>query len=255
MRRAAEQHLGEKALGTGVKFPANAVPPEVTCGVPWYSRAMSPNRIELVCFDLGGVVVRTCRTWREACGVAGVDYREEAEEPARRRAFAEVVRRYETGQLDRTAYRAAGAAALGDVHTKTELGRIHDAWIRGEIDGVAELVEGLAARSGLQTGCLSNTNERHWELMCRDSRAYAAFHRLGFRWSSHLLGVMKPSPEIYAAYATRCAVEPGTVLFFDDLAENVAASGGAGGTGVRSERAGAGAEQIQAGLRGAGVSI
>ena len=32
----------------------------------------SDGVIELVCFDMGRVLIRLCNNWREACGVAGI---------------------------------------------------------------------------------------------------------------------------------------------------------------------------------------
>lgn len=216
---------------------------------------METEPVRLACFDLGGVIVRTCRNWREGCEAADVPYHAAADEPARRAAFAAVVRRYETGRMDDAAYRREGAAALGGVYNPEELGRIHDAWIRGEFPGVAEIMASLSARSGVVTGCLSNTNPRHWELMAGDACAYAAFHRMERRWSSHLLGVMKPDRAIYRTYAERAGIAPEAILFFDDLEENVSAARAAGWRAVTIDREGEIAAQIRAGLREHGIGI
>ncbi len=37
---------------------------------------MLEKRIRLVCFDLGGVVIRICRTWAEGCAAAGLEVRD-----------------------------------------------------------------------------------------------------------------------------------------------------------------------------------
>ena len=36
---------------------------------------MHGSKVKLVCFDLGGVVIRICRSWREGCAAAGLDLR------------------------------------------------------------------------------------------------------------------------------------------------------------------------------------
>ena len=95
-----------------------------------------------------------------------------------------------------------------------EAALIHEAWLLGEYRGMDQVVAELNGR--VRTACLSNTNAPHWNQMMRNGRttnspplpapfqpaAFPGFHLLGLREASHLLGLAKPSPRIYAAFET-----------------------------------------------------
>ena len=61
---------------------------------------MQPSAKRVVCFDLGGVLVRICRSWDEACGHARLPYRlpELMGTEAFRLRRREVVERYQVAQ-------------------------------------------------------------------------------------------------------------------------------------------------------------
>ena len=65
----------------------------------------------LVCFDLGGVIIRICRTWAEGCRAAGLDVRRpelwRQTHIARRRIIID----YQTGRIDGLTF-ASRASAL-----------------------------------------------------------------------------------------------------------------------------------------------
>jgi FMN phosphatase YigB (HAD superfamily) len=184
-------------------------------------RAAKPFDIRLVCFDLGGVVVRTCATSREGCARAGVPYRPEIEKPAARARLAQAEAAYELGLCSTAKYFERAETALDGRQPAAEIAMVHDAWILGEYPGMDRLVGAIRA-AGVETACLSNTNERHWELMTAQPLAYPAFAALGRREASHLLGLAKPDPAIYRAFEENSGVPGGTIVFFDDRAENVA---------------------------------
>lgn len=183
----------------------------------------------LVVFDAGGVLLRICRSWPEACAAAGEPAHPAAMAPeamARRRALAGA---YETGRLTCEEFFGALAASTGGLYTPQQVKRIHRAWIIEEYPGVAALVGDLRAR-GVQTAVLSNTNHAHWERFPEFPVMRAVEHLR----ASHLLGVAKPDPNIYARFvqtvlgtATDGSSRP-RIVFFDDLPENVAAANAVG---------------------------
>jgi putative hydrolase of the HAD superfamily len=182
----------------------------------------------VVCFDLGGVVIRICRSWAEGCARAGLEVRA----PERRDATAELrgkaVLEYQTGRIDCDAFACRISTLLEGAYSPEEVMAVHRAWIIDEYEGIATLIDRLNA-CGIRTACLSNTNHAHW-LQIRD---YPAIQRLRTRLASHLLGLHKPDPEIYREAQRRLAASPEEILFFDDLEENV---DGARQCGWRAER-------------------
>lgn len=201
------------------------------------------SEARLVVFDAGGVLVRICRSWQEACAAAGEPFHPVAATPelmARRKA---VVRRYETGGMTCAAYFDALAQTTDGLYTPEQVRRLHESWILGEYPGVADLVADLKS-AGVRTGLLSNTNATHW----RDLVSRRAIAGLDHPHASHLMGVAKPAPEIYAAFAAAVGRAPGQIVFFDDLPENVAAARAAGWDAAPIDHAGDTAAQMRAAL-------
>jgi glucose-1-phosphatase len=196
-------------------------------------RARQPK---VVCFDLGGVLVRICRSWDEACATAALPPRGQRQSASP--SWPEQLKRlsdlYQRGQLDCDGYYRALSTSLDAAYSREELERIHRAWSLAEYPGSSELVNALNARGDVLTACLSNTNHAHWQrLTGADGRAeYSCVPLLGQRLASHLLGCAKPDPRIYAlAHASFAATQPlcaQDIVFFDDLAANVAAARAAG---------------------------
>ena len=67
---------------------------------------MSRKRaIKLVCFDLGGVVVRICQSWAEGCARAGVECRVTPEELANLMpSILPINHAYERGEIELDEY-------------------------------------------------------------------------------------------------------------------------------------------------------
>jgi len=201
---------------------------------------MTKSGIRLVCFDLGGVIVRTCSSWEQACARAGLPVHPQADTPEAEARIRAADEGHQVGLLSEDDYFREVAAATGGSYTVAETALIHEAWLLGEYRGMAGIVAELNAR--VRTACLSNTNPPHWDLMIRNGRtelipllpsgfepaAFPGFHLLGQREASHLLGLAKPSPQIYAAFEARSGFTGSEILFFDDREDNVAAAREAG---------------------------
>lgn len=191
---------------------------------------MSGRAIRVVCFDLGGVLVRICRSWEEACARAGVPVREPTlfalEHFARRRH--EIVDQYQTGRMACDEYWRAIAAATGGLYDAEEVERVHSAWTMGDYAGVQDVIAQLNETAGILTACLSNTNPRHWSILRGEHEpAYSgssAISALQRTLVSHELGLAKPDGAIYAAAEAALKAQPQEILFFDDLSENIEAA-------------------------------
>lgn len=214
--------------------------------------------VTLVVFDLGGVVVRICRSWQEACRAAGVEHRAGIDTPRVQSDRREVVRRFERGEIGSDEFFARIAAATGGLYQPDEVRRVHAAWLIDEYPGVDALVDELHA-VGVETGILSNTNHAHWEIMGRrEPRAiYPTLWRTRHPHASHLLQLSKPDRAIYDEFAKRTgrAARPGEILFFDDLDENVDAARAAGWRSERIDHTGDTAAQMRAYLASHGVAL
>jgi HAD superfamily hydrolase (TIGR01509 family) len=210
----------------------------------------------LVCFDLGGVLVRICSSWAEACAAAGLELRDVehfgAEATARaRRALAD---RYQSGEIECEAYYRSTHELLRGAYSAAEVEKIHAAWTLDEYTGVRELVAALNATPELETACLSNTNHAHWQLLVSEER-YRGVQSLGHRLASHILRCAKPNPEIYERARELFGRAPHEIIFFDDLPENVAAAARAGWRAVGIDPKGDTVAQIRRELAEAGLEL
>lgn len=209
--------------------------------------------MQMVCFDLGGVLVKTAPRWDAACENAGVAMPSEWRESFPWDRLAPIVDEYERDALSWDEYLRRTARALEERHTVEELGRIHEGWLWGEYAGVAEIVRRLNATPGVISSCLSNTNRRHWEIMEATPDRYAAFGMLQRRWNSFELKLRKPEEEIYRAVEAESGVAAEEFLFFDDRRENVEAARRRGWRAECVDRERAPARQIRAYLAEHGV--
>jgi putative hydrolase of the HAD superfamily len=207
------------------------------------------NRSTII-FDLGGVLVRICRTWEEACILARVEVRDMVRfrEPAlvaRRKHFTHL---HQTGAMTCRAYFDAIAGASAGLYSADDVRLVHAAWIIEDFRGVAELVERLA-RVGYRTACLSNTNHAHWAVLRsgdRERPPSAVVSRLAHRLASHELGRAKPDDEVYRLAEESLNAGPGEIVFFDDTEENVRAARHRGWAAHLIDHAGDPAAQIGA---------
>jgi putative hydrolase of the HAD superfamily len=211
-----------------------------------------PSDVQLVCFDLGRVLVRICNDWRHACAVAGLAVPEAAFSPALSAALHDLVCRAEVGGLDIDAFCRESARLLGV--RPSDVRALSDAYTRGPYAGATDLLGALRA-AGFATACLSNTNDNHWRIMSRPEGEYAAlFGRLNHRFASHRLHLRKPDDAIYAHVERATGVPGGGIVFFDDVPENVEAARRRGWRAYRIDPAPDDPlPQIRSHLRAAGV--
>lgn len=196
---------------------------------------MSDAPIQLVCFDLGGVLVRICRSWEEACARIGLEVRSSDAWIENRPARRAITRQYGIGQIDCDSYARQIAELTGGLYSPEEITRVHDAWTIEDYPDVSDLLTRLNA-TGTPTACLSNTNHGHWVRLAHEDAGrdrpgepeFPVVRLIRHRHASHLMGLAKPDPAIYAAFEKAMNAPPTGILFFDDLEENIAAAQQAG---------------------------
>lgn len=206
---------------------------------------------KIVCVDLGGVVIRICRSWTEGCANANVPPRGfvEGSEDSTRQLRHEAVDRYQRGLTAYSDFLDEISTIFGGMYSPQEIGRIHDGWILGDYPGVAELLAALQ-RDGIRVACLSNTNDSHWKQMQETSSAFGVIET---RHASHLLGLNKPDPAIFAAFEKSTGCTPSEIFFADDLIENIRAAAARGWDTLHIDHEGDPAQQIADALAKRGV--
>ena len=175
----------------------------------------------MVVFDLGGVLVRICRSFGEACERSGVGLRHSAEDfEARRTDWYALVKRFEVNEIDSAKYYAQMSDLFEARYSPAEVERIHAAYLIEAYPGTGELLRQLRA-AGMLTGLLSNTNAPHWARLLRDFEAPA---QADHPCASHLFGCAKPDASIYRAFRQGVEATGSELLFFDDLPANIEAA-------------------------------
>lgn len=198
----------------------------------------------MVCLDWGGVLLRICNGWEEACEEAGLPLPVSPvsdEVRAQRRALAEA---YQLGNLSCEAYYPA-VADLSPGYSASDIERLHDAWLLHEYDGAVALAEELAGHARLTSALLSNTNARHW---ARRSQ-FAAAGMLEHQLASHEHRLAKPDVGFYRALEAAVGVSGEQIVFFDDLQANVNAARALRWQAVQVDPAGDTVGQVRGALR------
>ena len=208
---------------------------------------MSRNE-RLVCFDLGGVLIRICRSWEEGCERAGIDPGRGWSPTGSIGRHTSIVQDYTIGAIGTDEFLQSLERASDAVYSVEEFRRIHDAWTMDPYPGVVDLINKLH-QAGTPLACLSNTNEAHWSKLVTQ----APVTTLRYQHASHLIGRAKPDEEIFHWFVREVDVSPEQIVFFDDLADNVASAKRVGWDAVQVDHQGDTADQIEAALRRRGL--
>lgn len=177
---------------------------------------MGQDSIQLVVFDLGGVLVRIARSWAEAFQRAGIPEMAAAFEANKEvlAAILDLNSLFELGKINE-AQMIDRVRAVVEPCSRAQVCDLLDAWLIEPYAGIEGLFESISA-AGLTTACLSNTNERHWRMVMHQDSRYLPLRRLEYRIASHLTGVAKPNAGVYEAVEHQTGVLGGGIVFFDD---------------------------------------
>lgn len=215
---------------------------------------------ELVVFDLGGVLIRICRSWSEACLAAGLPVRVDSSSISASGRRHELSERHGVGAIDSEEFFRAASHAMAGLYTPEEVRCIHDAWLLGEYPGVGSLISGIRG-AGLRTGVLSNTNHAHWMRLAPPSHGgrgeFDSLGQIEHLHASHIMGLLKPDAGIYREFEQRTGFggRGREILFFDDLAENVEAARACGWQAEQIDHTGDTSAQMHAHLSRRGVPL
>lgn len=184
---------------------------------------MQRTSIELVCFDIGGVMLRICNDWAQACDIARVPVPSSIRQQTMRHDLRALAHQHETGQIDDKTFDEQAAELTGLTPAHVDI--VARAWLRHPYPDVDRLLDRLES-AGVPTACLSNTNARHWSMMLGQipSGARLPVQRLGHRLTSHTIGVLKPDERIFDHAERATGTSGHAILFFDDSADNCQAA-------------------------------
>jgi HAD superfamily hydrolase (TIGR01509 family) len=180
---------------------------------------MAGGEIEIVLFDLGGVLI----------DFGGVDPMkalsgiETDDELWRRWLTCRWVRSFERGDCSAEQF---AAGVVDDWKLAIEPAAFlaeFQGWPGGVIPGADELVQRV--RDRIPAGCLSNTNALHWD---HNFARWPILNAFDYRFLSYELGIVKPDRELFERVAELLPSPPERVLFLDDNLLNVEAAEVAG---------------------------
>jgi len=183
---------------------------------------VSGDRIDLVLFDLGGVLIRPggVAAMRE---LAGIDSDEAL---WARWLGCRWVQRFEAGGCTPEEFAHGVVADWALELEPAAFLREFGGWPEPPFEGALELVD--AVQTSVAAGFLSNMNAYQWAANYEEIPLTQAF---AFRFLSFELGLVKPDAAIFEAVADRLPVPRRRVLFLDDNEVNVEAAAEAGFAG------------------------
>lgn len=215
-------------MGDPLRWLRTGGPPPAVGRASWHSPRMT---IRAAVFDVGGVLERVgppefMDRWRRRLGVTREDFDAAVEQVDPHGLL-------QTGGLSEAQMRQryAGGLALSSTEVDEFIVDLWD-WYCGELDeALVHYVRTLRPR--LRTAILSNSSDgARREEQCR----YGFADLVDDIVYSHEVGLAKPDPAIFALVCQRLGVEPGEVVFVDDVAANVRAAADSGMQAVLHEQ-------------------
>lgn len=202
-----------------------------------------PEAIRVVCLDWGGVLLRICHSWEEACVAARLALPGEPVTDEARRKRKLLSEAYQLGRMTCDAYFRA-VAELSPGYDAHDIERLHDAYLIAEYDGALQLAQDLAGHARVSGALLSNTNQRHWLRRAEFTAAATLPHQV----ASHLHGLAKPEADFYRALEAAVGARGEQIAFFDDLHPNIDGARSMGWQAVRVDPKGDTIKQVRAAL-------
>jgi len=209
--------------------------------------------IELVVFDLGGVLVQADRSWTEAAERVGFTLDSEWLAGFEQRLGA--LPRRGRGELSTIEFFAQFASASDGAFSAGDAERISHASLGSEYPGISMVFDRLEA-AGIATAALSNTRDDHWRRMFPrpgEEVEFPTLQRITYRLASHLLAIEKPDLRAYRAVEEQTGYSGASVLYFDDKAENLVPAAELGWQTRHIDHLGDPAQQVAGALAALGI--
>ena len=158
--------------------------------------------------------------------------------------------RLQRGEIEFETFIAEEAARLEHQLTPEELERVHAGWLVEEVTELAPLIEALN-QVGITTTSLSNTDAEHWKTL----RDMEVIRKLRIPGLSFEMGLLKPDHRIYQEAEVLFDACGSSILFFDDLPENIEAAMQCGWNAVLIDPMKPVVEQVGRGLEAFGIVL
>ena len=142
-------------------------------------------------------------------------------------AIRQMARDYETGRIGTEQFFGKLDEIFRRKYTREQLLNAWNAIIQDENSAIVPIVD--AVRAKYQTAILSNTSPVHFEKSFNTTAILKKFSR---SYLSFQIGAAKPDPAVYLYVIRDIAAEPSSILFIDDVSENVAAAVKSGMEGI-----------------------
>jgi HAD superfamily hydrolase (TIGR01509 family) len=178
--------------------------------------------VNIVVFDLGGVLVDVTDSWAEAFRRVDIAVEPVLDDVMFLQERERLWNEFQVGETPAKYFFEELSRASDGTYSPNQFVKGFRARLLGEYSGASEVVE-LVEASGVKTGALSNTNPVHWHEIreSRDPGRYPTVKRLDNAHTSHRLGHAKPDPRIYRAFEEQVEEFGPSILFFDNRPENV----------------------------------
>ena len=143
------------------------------------------------------------------------------------KAIERMAKEYETGRIDTEQFFVSVDRVFKGKYTRMQLVHAWNAIIREENSSIIPVVNAIQAK--YQTAILSNTSPSHFQKSYDTTAIIKKFSKL---YLSFQIGATKPDPAVYQYVIRDLSVEPSSLLFIDDIMENVAAAKKCGMEGI-----------------------
>jgi putative hydrolase of the HAD superfamily len=178
------------------------------------------NQIQVVLFDLGGVLIEltgvpTMLSWAKSAKTPEQLWVQWLTSPA--------VRAFETGRIGPRDFAEQLIEEMALPVQPVAFIEAFTAWPKGLFPGAMALIERIP--SHYTRAALSNSNAIHWPRLMHDMGLDGVFEHT---FASHLMGKLKPDPEVFEHVVETLDCAAPAVLFMDDNRLNVEAARAAG---------------------------
>ncbi len=173
----------------------------------------------LVCFDLGGVLVRTCASFEEACDKSGLGIRDFQVLNLKRDERRAIAHFYHLGLIDTQSFLEKTSKCLLGMYSPDEVKAIHKAVVIEETHTALEAVN-YAFSHCKNVAVLSNNNALHWSIV----NQFPSVSKISNCYGSHILHLLKPARQIFTTFEKLTSTLAKDIIFFDDQPDNIAAS-------------------------------
>ena len=181
------------------------------------------DKIKTVIFDIGGVLVNIdFDAFPRLLGIerSRVSHVDE-------QAIERLAKEYEIGHIGTEEFFGMMDEIFKGKYTREKLENAWNATVVEENSTIIPIVD--AIQGSYQTAIMSNTNPMHFQKSVETAGMVKKFSRL---YLSFQIRATKPDPVAYQYVIRDLSAKPSSLLFIDDLAENVAAAVKCGMEGI-----------------------